>query len=1150
MAEALEFTYDRGPVEGPRAKRIMWAPAACAGEGGPALRHPRIVVLSAIASLLLLGAFSTRPAYGAGFTVNAATDTDDLTCNVANCTLREAINAANGNGNPAVSDVISFDIGAGTPAIFLGSGLPAITQRVSINGNTGGATRVQIDGFFVAAVADGLRITAGGGNVVQSMVITGFDGDGIELAGGTTTVQDSYIGAGADGQGCGLCGNAQMGVRILSSGNTIGGSIAGRGNVISGNGIDGINISGAAAGSNTIQGNRIGTNAGGGVDTGNGSDGIKISFASLNIIGGGTGTTPGGICTGSCNVISGNGFDGIGVEAPEASDNIISGNIIGLDSSGSIAIGNDVRGILLNGPTSTQIGLGTNAGRNVISGNLEGGIASLGATNTLIIGNYIGTNAAGTADRGNGQFGIGLTAAWGNIIGGTAAGEGNLVSGNDGEGVILGGFGLAPPGIQVLGNRIGTNAAGTAALPNSETGLRLFESPNVVVGDPAGTTPGGACTGGCNLISSNGLSGVSIEAGSTGVVVRSNYIGTNAAGTGDLGNTSHGIFISGAPTNTIGGTTSGARNVISGNGGDGLSIAGVFGAATGNIIQGNYVGTGATGAGDLGNDGDGVELSEAPDTFVGGILAGARNVISGNNINGIEIAGSGATGNTVQGNFIGIDGSGVAAVANESGVYINGASGNTIGGTTGEARNIIAGNGEYGVVLGNGATNNAVQGNYIGLDNSGSVAGNGLTGVQIQDAPGNTIGGTAAGSGNVISGNLVGIFVYKSGGDASLNVIQGNFIGTDPQGAVDRGNTSHGISITNAGGTIIGGASSGARNVISGNGGDGVLIGGSTAWDTAVSGNLIGTGAGGAAALGNSGHGVHLALGAIDSMIGGAGPGEGNVIAFNQGDGVALSVTAGIANGVVSNSIHSNGGLGIDLADDGVTENDAGDGDTGPNFLVNFPELTSAENGSTRVQGTFSTQPVSEIFVIQFFYSPDCDPSGYGEGRTFLGETQVTTNAGGFAGFDVTFPDTVPAGEFITATTLAPAFNTSEFSACVEVTGAATPTPSPTPTPTPVLTPTPTPTPTPTGTPSGPLFGDVDCDGDVDAVDALKILRYVAQLTVQQEPGCPLIGSDVASFFGDVDCNGGVTSVDALKILRFVASLPVQQEAGCTPIGD
>jgi hypothetical protein len=193
---------------------------------------------------------------------------------------------------------------------------------------------------------------------------------------------------------------------------------------------------------------------------------------------------------------------------------------------------------------------------------------------------------------------------------------------------------------------------------------------------------------------------------------------------------------------------------------------------------------------------------------------------------------------------------------------------------------------------------------------------------------------------------------------------------------------------------------------------------------------------------------------------------------------------------------------------------------------------------------------VSEIFVIQFFYSPDCDPSGYGEGRTFLGETQVTTNAGGFAGFDVTFPDTAPAGDFITATTLAPAFNTSEFSACVEVTGAATPTPTPSPTPTPVLTPTPTPTPTPTGTPSGPLFGDVDCDGDVDAVDALKILRYVAQLTVQQEPACPLIGSDVASFFGDVDCNGGVTSVDALKILRFVASLPVQQEAGCTPIGD
>jgi hypothetical protein len=122
--------------------------------------------------------------------------------------------------------------------------------------------------------------------------------------------------------------------------------------------------------------------------------------------------------------------------------------------------------------------------------------------------------------------------------------------------------------------------------------------------------------------------------------------------------------------------------------------------------------------------------------------------------------------------------------------------------------------------------------------------------------------------------------------------------------------------------------------------------------------------------------------------------------------------------------------------------------------------------------------------------------------------------------------------------------------------GSETPTPSPSPTPTPSGSPTPTPsgsptaTPTPTGTGTTLKQGNVDCNVAVNSVDSLKVLRFVAQLSVAQEPGCPKIGDQVASSFGDVDCNDAVNSVDALKILRFVALLSVSQEPGCPKIGD
>jgi hypothetical protein len=202
-----------------------------------------------------------------------------------------------------------------------------------------------------------------------------------------------------------------------------------------------------------------------------------------------------------------------------------------------------------------------------------------------------------------------------------------------------------------------------------------------------------------------------------------------------------------------------------------------------------------------------------------------------------------------------------------------------------------------------------------------------------------------------------------------------------------------------------------------------------------VQGNFIGTDLSGVAALGNSIFGIYFGDNAFNNLIGGIVPEAGNVIAFNGAFGVACGGASnpGTGNVFLSNLIHSNGALGIDLNHgDGVTPNDPGDGDTGTNNLQNFPELQSAYSDETsiRVAGTINSTKETE-FKLQFFFNNTCDPDGYGEGEKFLGETVLTTNGSGnqifteylTANFPVTFPSC------ITATATGPD-GTSEFGAC------------------------------------------------------------------------------------------------------------------------
>lgn len=274
----------------------------------------------------------------------------------------------------------------------------------------------------------------------------------------------------------------------------------------------------------------------------------------------------------------------------------------------------------------------------------------------------------------------------------------------------------------------------------------------------------------------------------------------------------------------------------------------------------------------------------------------------------------------------------------------------------------------------------------------------------------------------------------SSGSEGSR--ILGNFIGTDGSGQQDRGNDSSGI-LVNATGVRIGSIVRADRNLISGNTSSGINLG-IAAGDATIQGNLIGTRRNGRRALPNEGDGVFI-TGSKGHLIGGTFSGQGNIIAFNGGDGVNLiSVTLSgdtlvpTGNRIVSNSIFRNGGQGIDLGDDGLTTNDAiPDKDTGPNGLQNFPKVSSAAQVSdgTIIRGTLASRRDKD-FQVQLFASPAGDP----QGKTLLATFTVNTGATGRIGFNRKV-GALAVGILVTATaTDVERANTSEFSPARTVT--------------------------------------------------------------------------------------------------------------------
>jgi titin len=383
-------------------------------------------------------------------------------------------------------------------------------------------------------------------------------------------------------------------------------------------------------------------------------------------------------------------------------NNLIAGNFIGTDATGTVDLGNLAQGVVVWEANNNVIGGTAPGSRNVISGNNDAGIWLFGTSTSgnLIAGNYIGTDASGTASLGN-AYGISVTGSGGagfnNTMGGTTAAARNIISGN------AVGIWMFGSNNIIQGNYIGTDVSGAADLGNSGDGIFISIGNSNVIG---GTVPGAR-----NIISGNDSHGIGVQTISNNNVIQGNFIGTDVTGTAALGNSGSGIEIVSSDSNVIGGTTPPARNVISGNVGNGILLRGTSAQfmSRANLVQGNFIGTDSTGGLDLGNVANGIGMLYADNNSIGGMVAGEGNVISGNGRDGLNIQLTGPVGNWIEGNLIGTGVDGVSPIGNDSNgvrLYFN-AVNNIIGGATPGARNTISFSAKNGIA----ATHSSATGN-------------------------------------------------------------------------------------------------------------------------------------------------------------------------------------------------------------------------------------------------------------------------------------------------------------------------------------------------------------------------------------------------------------------------------------------------------
>lgn len=510
------------------------------------------------------------------------------------------------------------------------------SQSAFDNANPGGP-EIMLDGSGSAA-SMGLCIHSSG-NVIRGLIISGFSRQGIRLEGmgaSGNVIQDNFIGTDASG-GSPLANGTGISLLDGAGKNRIGGTLSDGGNLISGNRGDGIHISDSD--SNTVSGNRVGTDALGSSALGNGGDGVDVRNGSVGNLIGGTGE--GGI---GGNLFSANTDSGINLAGEGTRGNTVSGNWIGTDEEGDAPLGNGLDGIYIYKACSNTIGGPRAEEANVISANRFNGITLEGAgcDSNQVIRNLIGTDQFGFKALGNVQCGIAvLSGAKRNHMG-----QKNIISGNGMHGILISGSGTDSN--TVAGTWIGLNAAGRDSIPNQGDGIRIERGAR----DNGIGGPGDFM----NVISANRQNGCSIlDFSTSGNCFENNWFGTDTSGTVRLGNHLHGLLIGGS-RNTVSGS------LISGNDSCGVLFNG---AAYGNRIEGNSIGTDWSGLISVPNGASGVLCrgTGAENTI------GPGNRIQSNHGFGIALSGAELRSMTITRNSISANDSGgilIRAEANQS----------------------------------------------------------------------------------------------------------------------------------------------------------------------------------------------------------------------------------------------------------------------------------------------------------------------------------------------------------------------------------------------------------------------------------------------------------------------------------------------------
>ena len=785
------------------------------------MRKRKLWTAVTVLALLLAGGLSAQPAWANTYTVTTTSDS-------GSGSLRWAIEQA--NSNPG-ADVIAFDIPTSDPGYKPVAGvwtiqplspLPYLTDGgTTIDGTTqpefSSSPIIEIEGTKAGAGA-GLRIESAN-NTIKGLVINRFIMQGILMYGSGALgniISGNYLGT--DATGASGLGTQGTGIQIAGGAhdNTIGGTAPEERNVISGNDLNGVEIS--AAYNNLIIGNYIGTDASGLVALRNGWSGVSINLgAQGNVIGGTAG--------GEGNVISGNGSRGVYIYASGTVSNTVSGNYIGTDATGTAPLRNQLGGIYVGEPTggaqNNTIGPG-----NVIAHNGGNGVWVDGpdTTGNRITQNSITDNASLGIDNFNGGNTELLPPAIASVTAGLVSGiacpnctveifsdpedegetyEGATTADGDGNfswtGSVTGPY-VTATATDAYGNTsefsgrvplmssavINTNDSGPGSLRWAIEQANTNPGPDTIVFNIPSSDPGySPATRAWTIRPLSPLPTLS----DSGTTIDGT---TQTASQGDTNPYGPEVEINGllAGSEVAGLTLASADNAVRSLVINGFSGTGILVKGADNLIAGNYIGTDASGTTAVANRMGLVVDWGAADVLIGGASPVERNIISGNEGYGIFIRGETVTGVAIRGNYIGTNASGTATVGNAEGVHIDvGAQNNVVGGDAAGHRNIISGN-RWGVaILGANTASNLVIGNYIGTDASGMVAlGNSLGGVTVQAyAHDNTIG-----PGNLIAYNGSYGGVYVQGSETVRNTISRNSITNNAGPGVnnaDGGNT-------------------------------------------------------------------------------------------------------------------------------------------------------------------------------------------------------------------------------------------------------------------------------------------------------------------------------------------------------------------------